>query len=149
MKDDRGSPVGVGVLTVLTVLLVLTLAVFSALTYTSARADWALSRINADTVTAYYAADAEAARLLSGFSAGSAEELEATLPMTEAQSLRIHLARRADGTVAVLAWQTVPAQGEDAPAEADPLPVFDGTLPAGGFPGPRRTTRRSGSYAPD
>ena len=51
--------------------------------------------------------------------------------MTEAQSLRIHLARRADGTVAVLAWQTVPAQGEDAPAEADPLPVFDGTLPAG------------------
>lgn len=68
MKDDRGSPVGVGVLTVLTVLLVLTLAVFSALTYTSARADWALSRINADTVTAYYAADAEAARLLSGFS---------------------------------------------------------------------------------
>lgn len=94
MKDDRGSPVGVGVLTVLTVLLVLTLAVFSALTYTSARADWALSRINADTVTAYYAADAEAARLLSGFSAGSAEELEATLPMTEAQSLRIHLARR-------------------------------------------------------
>ena len=34
MKDDRGSPVGVGVLTVLTVLLVLTLAVFSALTYT-------------------------------------------------------------------------------------------------------------------
>ena len=51
--------------------------------------------------------------------------------MTEAQSLRIHLARRADGTVAVLAWQTVPAQGEDAPVEADPLPVFDGTLPAG------------------
>ena len=131
MKDDRGSPVGVGVLTVLTVLLVLTLAVFSALTYTSARADWALSRINADTVTAYYTADAEAARLLSGFSAGSAEELEATLPMTEAQSLRIHLARRADGTVAVLAWQTVPAQGGDAPVEADPLPVFDGTLPAG------------------
>ena len=59
MKDDRGSPVGVGVLTVLTVLLVLTLAVFSALTYTSARADWALSRINADTVTAYYAAHAD------------------------------------------------------------------------------------------
>ena len=67
MKDDRGSPVGVGVLTVLTVLLVLTLAVFSALTYTSARADWALSRINADTVTAYYAADAEAARLCPAF----------------------------------------------------------------------------------
>lgn len=79
----------------------------------------------------FFRGERGAARLLSGFSAGSAEELEATLPMTEAQSLRIHLARRADGTVAVLAWQTVPAQGGDAPVEADPLPVFDGTLPAG------------------
>ena len=82
-------------------------------------------------MTAYYAADAEAARLLAGFSAGSEEELEATLPMTEVQSLHIHLARRADGTVAVLAWQTVPVQGEDAPMEEDHLPVFDGTLPVG------------------
>ena len=49
--------------TVFTVLLVLTLSVFSALTLTSARADLALSRTNARTVSAYYAADAEAAAL--------------------------------------------------------------------------------------
>ena len=53
MREKGSSPIGVGVLTVLTVLLVLILAVFSALTYTSARADLALSRTNADTVSAY------------------------------------------------------------------------------------------------
>ena len=41
MREKGSSPIGVGVLTVLTVLLVLILAVFSALTYTSARADLA------------------------------------------------------------------------------------------------------------
>ena len=60
MREKGSSPIGVGVLTVLTVLLVLILAVFSALTYTSVRADLALSRTNADTVSAYYAADSEA-----------------------------------------------------------------------------------------
>ena len=57
------SPVGVGVITVITVLLVLSLSIFSALTLSTARADLALSRRNADTVTAYYAADAQAAAL--------------------------------------------------------------------------------------
>ena len=64
MSEKGNSPVGVGVLTVLTVLLVLVLAVFSALTYATAQADLSLSRINADTVTAWYAADAQAAALL-------------------------------------------------------------------------------------
>ena len=58
MSEKGNSPVGVGVLTVLTVLLALVLAVFSALTYVTARADLALSRINAATVTAWYDADA-------------------------------------------------------------------------------------------
>ena len=40
MREKGSSPIGVGVLTVLTVLLVLILAVFSALTYTSARPIW-------------------------------------------------------------------------------------------------------------
>lgn len=46
---------GIGVASVITVLLVLTLSVFSALTLSAARADLALSRRNADTVTQYYA----------------------------------------------------------------------------------------------
>lgn len=112
MSRRENSPVGVGVLTVLTILLVLILAVFSALTYASARADRTLSRINADTVTAWYAADAQAAALLEEFEAGSEETLEATLPMTERQSLYVRFQREADGTVTVLDWRTVTAEEE-------------------------------------
>ena len=61
-SEQASSPLGVGVITVITVLLALTLSIFAALTLTSARADLALSRINAETVKAYYAADAAAAR---------------------------------------------------------------------------------------
>ena len=107
MSRRENSPVGVGVLTVLTVLLVLVLAVFSALTYATAKADLSLSRINADTVTAWYDADAQAAALLEEFEAGSEETLEATLPMTERQSLYVRFQRAADGTVTVLDWRTV------------------------------------------
>ena len=112
MREKGSSPIGVGVLTVLTVLLVLILAVFSALTYTSARADLALSRTNADTVSAYYAADSEAAGLLDAFRRDTDPELEATLPMTQSQSLYIHLLRE---------------EGEDL--EGEHLPVFNGALP--------------------
>ena len=112
MSEKGNSTVGVGVLTVLTVLLVLVLAVFSALTYATAQADLSLSRINADTVTAWYAADAQAAALLEEFEAGSEETLEATLPMTERQSLYVRFQREADGTVTVLDWRTVTAEEE-------------------------------------
>lgn len=121
MSEKGNSPVGVGVLTVLTVLLVLVLAVFSALTYATARADLSLSRINADTVTAWYAADAQAAALLEEFEAGSEETLEATLPMTERQSLYVRFQREADGTVTVLDWRTVLTE-EDG--EGSSLPVY-------------------------
>ena len=127
MKKSQGSPAGVGVLTVLTVLLVLILAVCAALAYQAARADLALSQTNADTVSAYYAVDAQAARLAAQFRAGEEEELEVTLPMTETQSLYLHLVRVADGTVRTLAWKTVPVEG--ATGEETGLPVYDGTHP--------------------
>lgn len=122
MSRKENSPVGVGVLTVLTILLVLILAVFSALTYTSARADRNLSQINADTVTAWYAADAQAAALLEEFEAGSGESLEATLPMTERQSLYVRFQRETDGTVTVLDWRTVTAEEETDVGSG--LPVY-------------------------
>ncbi|NCB64160.1 MAG: hypothetical protein EOM52_11265, partial [Clostridia bacterium] len=74
MNETYPSPVGVGVLTVLTVLLVLVLAVFSVLTYAAAKADLALSERNAETVSAYYAADAEALRQKAYFLAGGEDE---------------------------------------------------------------------------
>lgn len=55
MSKRSSPPVGIGVITVVTILLVLTLSVFSALTLASARADLALSKRNAETVTTYYA----------------------------------------------------------------------------------------------
>lgn len=123
MSEKGNSPVGVGALTVLTVLLVLVLAVFSALTYVTARADLALSRINAATVTAWYDADAQAAALLEEFEAGSEETLEVTLPMTERQSLYVRFQRAADGTVTVLDWRTVLTETEEA-GEGSGLPVY-------------------------
>lgn len=50
----QSAPVGIGAASIITVLLVLTLSVFSALTLSAARADLALSRRNAETVRQYY-----------------------------------------------------------------------------------------------
>lgn len=130
MSEKHSSPVGVGVLTILTVLLTLALAVFSVLTYSSAKADMALSNRNAETVTAYYAADAEALRQKADFLAGDGDEYESTIPMTEAQSLYIHLLRENDGSCTVLAWKTVPAETDGDSLEENYLPVWDGTLPS-------------------
>jgi hypothetical protein len=124
----ESSPMGVGVVTILTVLLVLCLTVFSALTLSTARSDLALSHRNADTVRAYYEADAQAARLYADFTGGDVPELETAIPMTETQSLYLHLIRQADGSVLTLAWRT---QAEEETELDDHLPVWDGTPPAG------------------
>lgn len=129
MRQQGTSPMGVGAISILTVLLVLTLAMFSALSFASARADLALSQINADTVAAYYAADAAAARLCTSFAAGQAPELEATLPISARSSLHLHLGRDESGGVRILAWQTVPAV--EAEWEQSYLPVFTGAPPGG------------------
>lgn len=112
-KNAASSPMGVGVITILTVLLVLTLSIFSALTLSSARADLALSRINADTVSAYYQADAQAARLWASFSAGTDPELEEAIPMTENQHLYVHFIRDETGAPVIERWTTV----TDEPSE--------------------------------
>lgn len=125
MSKRTPPPVGTGVVTIITVLLVLTLSVFSALTLTSARADLALSQTNADTVTAYYKADAEATALYDEFAHRSTDtELDTTIEMTATQSLRLHLTRE-EGAVKILAWQTVPTEDGMELGE-DTLPVWDG-----------------------
>lgn len=125
MKERDSSPVGVGVITVFMVLIVLSLFTFAVLTYASARADYRLSRINADTVAAYYRADAQGAELAAEFSSGTGIELEQYIPMTDTQLLYIHLMRNADGSVTALAWKTVPA--DDGSGWGDEhLGVWDG-----------------------
>lgn len=133
MEEKKSSPVGVGVLTVLTVLLVLALAVFSVLTFTTAKADLALSERNAETVQAYYLADRQAKEEKAAFLAGTEEEYESTIPITETQNLYIRLTRNPDGSCKVLWWKTVP-QNEDGGGidlGGDSLPIWDG----GALPG--------------
>lgn len=127
MNKRQLPPVGIGVITVFTVLLVLTLSVFSALTLTSARADLALSSTNAETVRAYYAADAEAAALYEEFAAGTEAELYTEIGLSDTQFLRLHLVRE-NGGVRIAAWQTVPNESS-YDLEDDTLPVFTGELP--------------------
>ncbi len=127
MKEENQmtSPMGIGIITIFTVLLVLTLSIFAALTLSSARADLALSQINADTVSAYYSADAQAARLWADFSAGQAAELEQDIPMTDNQHLHIRFFRDETGAPVIGAWTTV----TDEPAEeeiADTPQLFQG-----------------------
>ena len=122
MKRSAASPVGVGVISVITVLLVLTLSLFAALSVATAQADLALSRKHADTVTAYYQADAQAAELYAAFAAGNEPTLEAVLPITDQQSLLLRLARTEAGDVEILAWQT---QTQELPPE-EGLPVWTG-----------------------
>lgn len=123
--DKKEMPAaGIGVASILTVLLVLTLSVFAALTLASARADLALSKINADTVSDYYAADREAARLYREFAAGAEASLQADIPMDRGMTLHIHLVRE-DAEVRILAWQVIAQEQEGI----EFLPVWDGELP--------------------
>ena len=125
----QGAAFGMGIATICMVLLVLTLTVFAALSLSAARADAALSKIGADTVRAYYKADAEAAGHYRAFAAGGEAELEQTIPMTKNQSLYLHLRRQPDGGVEILAWHTV-AAGPDALDEGEQtIRVWTGELP--------------------
>lgn len=126
-RRSMSAPAGVGVIAILTVLLVLSLTIFSALALSTAQADLRLSQTNADTVSAYYAADAQAARVYAGFAQGEAGYLETEIPVSDTQILSLRLARGAGGGVEVLAWQMVttqtPGTGEDY------LPLYTGEGP--------------------
>lgn len=123
-KNSLPSPIGIGVITLITVLLVLCLTIFSILTYSSAQADMQLSQVNADAVSAYYKADCEAAALYAEFAAGSDAELETTITVSDSQELHLHLVRSADGSVEVVAWNT--SAISDLELEEDYLPLWQG-----------------------
>lgn len=126
MKNGQdSSPVGIGAISIVTVLLVLVFSIFAALTLSTARSDLALSQRNADTVRAYYAADSEATQLYAQFRSGTDAELDTLIPLTEHQALHLHLTRQPDGTVQVQNWQAVSLE-DDEPAIDDVLPVWEG-----------------------
>ena len=107
MREKVSSPMGSGVIAIITILLVLILAIFSTLTLSTARADLALSQRGADTVSDYYAADGVARALLQEFRNGNEALFEMIVPMNEMQGIYVHAERQADGTLSILAWQAV------------------------------------------
>ncbi|MBC5730026.1 hypothetical protein INF37_01115 [Pseudoflavonifractor sp. DSM 107456] len=131
MDRRQESPFGVGIITIITVLLVLTLSIFAALTLTTAKADLALSEINAETVQSYYAADREAAQRYAAFASGNETELDEWIPMEGNQSLHITLGRipsgAMEGGVTIEHWEVV-ASGPDESEIQDQWNLWDGGL---------------------
>lgn len=125
VNTQKGSPIGVGVLTILTILLVLTLAMFSALTYASARADLALSKKNAQTISKYYLADAKAEQMAQEFAQGEDASLDTAIPVTDTQSLSLRLERISGPHYKVLAWNMT-TQEQVFDADSQPLQVWTG-----------------------
>lgn len=123
-KNSLPSPIGIGVITLITVLLVLCLTIFSILTYSSAKADLQLSQINADAVSTFYEADCEAAELYAEFAAGTDAELDTTVAVNDNQELHLHLVRNADGSIEILAWNTSAISNMEF--EEELLPVWQG-----------------------
>ena len=64
--------------------------------------------------------------LLEDFRAGDEPELEATLPMTENQSLYVRFRREEGGAVTVLDWRTVLTEEEDLGGSSLPVYGADG-----------------------
>ncbi|MDR2108677.1 MAG: hypothetical protein LBP28_04360 [Coriobacteriales bacterium] len=125
------SAVGVGVSTLITVLVVLLLATFSILSLVSARSDLQLSRMATSSAQDFYAADSQATRWyaeLDTFCAANAsndlrralqekgyELLESSsdaLVVTKAfavgekRQLTVSIAVTADGSTTIRQWQT-------------------------------------------
>ena len=125
MREKMSSPMGSGVIAIITILLVLILAIFSTLTLSTARADLALAQRGADTVSDYYAADGAARALLREFRSGNEPRFEMIVPMNEMQGIYVHAERQEDGTLSILAWQAVLLDDFSSYADRN-LPVWTG-----------------------
>ena len=99
------------VITVMTVLAVLCLRIFSMLSLAGARADLNLSRLNAQAVSDWYAADLEAHREYAEFCGGGEAGLFREIPAGGRRCLHLHLQRQGS-QVAILSWNSVAHEEE-------------------------------------
>ncbi len=123
LKNSKSSPIGIGVISIITVLLVLTLSVFSVLTLVSARSDLELSERNAQTISAYYKADNEANKIYDNFVNSEETELITEVVVSERQTLYLHLIKNDDGNTEILEWRTIPVMVDGFDGTSD-LEVF-------------------------
>ena len=129
-KISFGTSMGVS--SIIAILVILVLVVFSALSITTSKADLKLSQKTADSIKAFYEADAAAEdkmaeidALLAGGNAWQAEAQRAgfavsageygetlvsyTIPVDEYRNLNVELLVSSDGKMARRLWQIVPA----------------------------------------
>jgi len=113
------SAVGLGITTLVTIMVVVLLTTFSVLALVSARSDLKLSTMAQESARQYYAANAAAERWL-------AEQDSAPLPpgdqepqpisqsfaIDDNRQLQVTILRNADGTITIQQWQTVATSSE-------------------------------------
>ncbi len=130
--DRKRSALGIGVTTLVTILVVLLLAAFSVLSLASARSDLALSQRAVEQAEHYYAADSEAtvwyaeldafAANLTGLPDDYASQLQSagydvsaegselrvfrSFALSEYQSLMVTIAINDDKTTTIRQWQS-------------------------------------------
>ena len=136
----RGGGVS-GAVSLVMIFCVLCLAVFAALTCATAERERRLTELTADSAAAYYAADAEAVRIVAALGRGERPDTEAeitetldvfddgsslaefSLPVSDKLSLFVRARLRPDGTYDVLTWRTVYTGAWES---EDSIEIWDG-----------------------
>ena len=114
MKKRTMAPPAVGGSSLLVIFAVLCLTVFAALSLTTVTADTRLSRQNADSVAAFYAADTLAEEVYARIRSGGmpqgvtveGDTYTYTVSVSETRVLQVEL-RRSGEDFAVIRWQTM------------------------------------------
>jgi hypothetical protein len=99
---------GTGIPTIITVMVVLMLAIFSILSFAQSNSELRLSNMSVETVELYYDADARAQEWLGELSQkGKAGNESALFEIDEKRTLDVEVSVDGRGNIKVLKWQTV------------------------------------------
>ena len=135
----RGGSVS-GAVSLVMIFCVLCLVVFATLTYVTADRERQLAALNAERAAAYYAADAEASRIVAALARGEEPPADAAVtqemnweddsvlysfrvPAGGEQELSVRMRLKLDGSSEILSWRTVYAGDWEA---NDSIEIWDG-----------------------
>ncbi|MDR1714163.1 MAG: hypothetical protein LBR39_08460 [Coriobacteriales bacterium] len=100
------SAVGVGLTTIVTIMVVVLLTTFSVLALVSANSDLRLSRMATTSAQSYYQADSAAQRWLTELDRTSPGEHSASFPIDAHRSLEVTVQIMPDGSIQIQQWQS-------------------------------------------
>ena len=135
----RGGGVS-GAVSLVMIFCVLCLVVFATLTYVTADRERQLAALNAERAAAYYAADAEASRIVAALARGEEPPADAAVtqemnweddsvlysfrvPAGGEQELSVRMRLKLDGSYEILSWRTVYAGDWET---NDSIEIWDG-----------------------